>query len=173
MDNTTLVISLICMLICALPFFFVIRARSKRRKELVAELQKAAEKKDSSLTHVEIQGDLAVALDAKNGHFYFINPESGKSKVAAIDLLEYKSCQVIKKYETERERHLLSVLLQFTPLGSSGKTRNLTFYDVDVNFQPTGEVHFAEKWSGILNDIMNGMESVVGRLDANIVELVD
>ena len=169
MDKTTLVISIISMMICAVPFLFVVKARNRRKKELLNELKYAAEKHDSDITHYEIHGDIALAMDSKKGYFHFLNPESGKSKVTTLDLIDFTQCAVEKEFDDARSSRLKRVAIRFTGTASGKKDRSLVFYDIETNYQPSGEIQLAEKWAGILNEVMSGSLHIASKLDQKVV----
>jgi hypothetical protein len=173
MDNTTLLITLICVGVCAIPFIAVLQARKKRRTQLFGALKQSADDNDSQLTHYELEGNLAVAIDSKKGFFYFLNLKGEKSEVDVTDLLEYKACQVVKEFYDDSDKTLKRVLLQFEPLSGSKKEKTLVCYDREVNFQASGELQFIEKWSGILQELIKGSETIDSKLDHKVVELID
>jgi hypothetical protein len=173
MDNITLLIVLIFVGLSIIPFVAILRAKGKKTKQLLTILRSAASSSDSNLTHYEVEGNTAVALDNKKGYFFFLNLRENNSKVDVTDLLEFQKCNCVKEYHNNADQNIHLIALEFVPLYASRAIKRLVFFDSSVNYQPSGELHFAEKWSRILQGLIDGAEPIETKLDHKVVELID
>jgi hypothetical protein len=158
MDVETIVIAVISLLICGLPFWFMIRNRKKNESKMISDLAALSGKKQLKLTKYELTANLIIGLDDLENTLYFLNKTKNGAKSKVIDLTNYDDCEVIRADRSENEhsaKQIQSLVLRFLPKHNQSELINLPIYDADESGALSGELQLANEWCQCLKVKIN------------------
>src|SRR5690606_20562470 len=157
MDIEVAVVSALMIGICALPFILIVRAKNKRKKLLVNELNIEANKVNCVITEYEIWRESVIGLDT-NRNILFAN-DAGKN-VQHFDLKEYRSVNQLKtSYRVHEHGESRSVIERIeivldTDAGRGKSSGKILIFDAEETPLIEQEIEIAEKWEKKLREIV-------------------
>ncbi|GEQ85808.1 hypothetical protein ULMS_13160 [Patiriisocius marinistellae] len=149
METGMIVIFIILLLVCTLPFILITRNTKKREKQLKAALIAKISKNNGALLEFEINNNAIIGLDNKNQLYYYSNTQE-QEHLQSINLNDVKSCKVVK--DTKRvksgksEYELAQRIALIFSFQRDGITEKFEIYNNDDSSQLDGEIALAEKW---------------------------
>lgn len=159
-DPVTLIMS--CLLMCAfsVPFIYNGQKNKKIEKKLLINLNQLASQQGAKPTEIETwRFRYAMGLDLKENVLVYLRQDS-ESLSYSLNLAEYKSVQLIKKFQEANGKELTTKLpeylgLQLNPKKASSEPVALEIFDAEMYSDLFGETVLAEKWVAILNKQLN------------------
>lgn len=153
MDSGTLIVGVIILAACILPFVLMVRSRKKKEKQLLLKLTGIANNHNFKISMHELFEEFAIGLDEKANQLFFLRKTKENETVQHINLEEVKDCKVVKTGHSDNNYNTIDKLeLQFSFLEKKKQDEFLVFYNSEENTQLSGEILTIEKWVKILND---------------------
>lgn len=158
LDWGTAIIGFAALVICAIPFVFDYRSRSKKTKHLKLSLTKLAEQHNCEVNQYEYCGNFILGIDEnRNSLFFFKQPKTEEGISQYINLEEIQKCEVVKKTknvktDTENLTIVERVEMSFIPSNKNKVEQKIELFDKEKNMQLNGELQFVDKWSKQIND---------------------
>lgn len=155
MDIELIIIGAILIAICVSPFAYGIYAAKKKNRNMVRILQEIAGKNGHRITRYDHTFRVAIGMDDLAGRIYFYKSEGSYGLQEYVDLDTIESCRVLKEFSGNNgstQGNIQKLLLNLNLQTSSPKTKSFIFYDTDKDWQLSGEVALADKWSSIINN---------------------
>ncbi len=144
MDSGIIIIGIITLLVCILPFIFMARSRKIKTTQMLNALNNLAKEKDCKITTHEFCGDLLVGIDEHNPYFFLHKKTLNSTVNQVVNLSEIKSCEIVN---TKYNRDIVQKLeLKFTSENNKQAEIFVEFYNHAENFQLSGEIQLIEKW---------------------------
>lgn len=160
MDNATLTIGIICVVLFALPFVLDYRSRRKKKARLLGAIKDAAARQQRTLGYADTSNGIAMGLDQGMNALYFYNAQEAGATVQHVDLSAVRSCQALRDGRaakaTEADGMPVSVELSFTPKDNGKGETRLVLYRSAYGTTLDGEVLFADTWARMINDRLKG-----------------
>lgn len=160
MDNGTIIIGIVIIAICVVPFIWMTRARVSREKRLFAELSKFASGFQGTVTRHEFGRGFAIGVDENQQAVFFLQKQKdAENLLTYVNLKEMQGCRVINT--TRNVKHADGVYtttekleLGFTPMDKNQPVVTLEFYNEADKMQLANELQLVEQWSKIINGMM-------------------
>lgn len=153
MDTGTLIVGVIILAACILPFVLMVSSRKKKEKQLLLSLTGIANNHNFKISMHELFEEFAIGLDEKANQLFFLRKTPENEIAQHINLEEVKACKVVKTGHSEDNFNTIDKLeLQFSFLEKKNQDEFLVFYNSEENTQLSGEILTIEKWVKILND---------------------
>lgn len=150
MKTESIIIGVLSILICALPFIVQFRTRRKREKSLFLSLQKISNQNGGKITEYEFCGDFVIGFDEKSKFIFFYKLKNGQEVSEFVDLSVIQSC-----YDIKNKRQIMEqIFLCFTFKNKSQDDTRLELYDAEANLQLSGEFQFVDKWVNKINEVL-------------------
>lgn len=150
MDTSTIIIGLIMVALCALPFILSNTNRKSSDQTIKKAIFELAHKNNTSILQNDFWFKTAIGINTANHQLFFYRKAKNLETSEIIDLTNYKKCSVIKLNDNSNHIDVLQLVL--TPISSKNKEIILDFYNSEFNPQLNGEVQLIEKWSKIINE---------------------
>ncbi|UMB55128.1 hypothetical protein MKD41_06535 [Lutibacter sp. A64] len=156
MDFGTILIGLVCIALCAMPFVLTTRGRKKREKALVMSLKNLAKNENSEITQYETCGNYAIGVDEVNKIVFFQLKSKEINKYEIVKLDTIKKCRIsnISSVVSGGEKIIEKLNLHLTPITKSKEDTILEFYNADLSFQLSGELQSIQEWNSLINKIL-------------------
>ncbi|AUC21995.1 hypothetical protein BTO15_07730 [Polaribacter sejongensis] len=160
MDLGTIIIGVICIALCALPFVLTNRNKKNKEKEILNSLKEFAKQHDSEITEHEISECYAIGLDKTKHAISFLQKTKDQVNLQFIDLSTIKNSEInnISKSIGKNETTLDKLNLKLNVIGKNKPSIVLEFYNSDINFQPGNEFDSIEKWNKIINSLLQNQQ---------------
>lgn len=159
MDTGTIIVSIVIIAICILPFVFIGRGRKKREKAQYKSLVDFATTLGGNITAHEFIGDAILGLDETGMSVFF-----GKSKLQPEDyihlnLAEYSHCKVNTVSHSSKTREgqttvIEKIELNFIPLLKQQPVASLEMYNTEESSFLSNELLLSESWGTRINTLM-------------------
>lgn len=144
MDLGIAIIGLICVAICAMPFVLISRSRKKRERKLIESIKELAKQHNNEITQYEVCGDYVIGIDEpKNILFFQLNAQE-ETKQQVVDLSIIDNCNISRK--NSKNQRIERLDLELIQTDNNKPKIVLEFYNVDLNYQPSGELESIQKW---------------------------
>ena len=150
MDTSTIIIGLIMVALCALPFILSSTNRKSSEQTIKKAIFELAQKNNTSILQNDFWYKTAIGINTTNYQLFFYRKTKDLETSEIIDLSNYKKCSVIKLNDNSNHIDVLQLVL--APNTTKNKEVILDFYNSEYNPQLNGEVQLIEKWSKIINE---------------------
>ena len=147
MDITTIIIGVVIVALCALPFWLSGYTRKRREKKLTDTLNEMARQKSTTICSSEICGNNAIGIDGSGCWLFYARSKGGLHE--CVDLENVRTCGIIDKPDT--------IGLNFTADGKPDVY--LEFYNSNVEATSDDESRLATRWHKIVADRLTAMRS--------------
>ncbi|WP_067148049.1 hypothetical protein [Pseudotamlana agarivorans] len=148
MDLGTIIISIVCIALCAMPFALISRNRKNKVKQLLNSIKELAKQQHSDISQYEVLDYCIIGIDQTKNLIFFQKNVKDETEQLCVDLSNIKDCHISKKTSGNNTLERLDLVL--LPTNNSTKQVNLEFYNLDLNYQLSGELESIEKWSLII-----------------------
>lgn len=148
MDLGTAIIGTICVVACAMPFVLTNRSRKKREKQLLESIKALAKQQNNELTQHEVCGNYAIGIDETKNFLFFHLDNKEEAKQQVVDLTAIDNCSIKKTNSSNKTIERLD--LELTRTDKIKPKIVLEYYNVDLNYQPSGELESIEKWNELI-----------------------
>ena len=142
--------------ICAMPFVVTSRSRKSKEKKMMASLNDVANKNNCTISEHEIFGHYAIGVDQEKKFVFFISKSGEDLNQQYVDLSTIKTCEIanIGKSYARKEKITERLLLNLFPKNNNEPDTVFEFYDVEVNFQLSGEFQSIQKWNSVIKNLL-------------------
>lgn len=149
-------IGLASVALCAMPFVLTNRNRKIKEKKMMSSLNDIATTHHCKLTEYEIFGHYAIGLDTEKKFVFFISKNGEELHEQYADLATIKTTEIanIGKSFARKEKITERLLLQLFPKNTNAPDVVFEFYDVEVNYQLSGEFQSIEKWNKTIKNLL-------------------
>lgn len=161
MDSGTLIIGIISIIGCVLPFVLLSRSKKKKEKQLLHLLTNIAERFNCKITRHEFYGELAIGLDESANFLFFLKDVKDMEAARHINLAEIQHCKIVNTGRTINNKEgsyqaIDRLDLSFVPFDKNKPNILLEFYNAEISLQLGGELRLIEKWEKIVNERLKG-----------------
>jgi len=156
MDLGTIIIGVICIVLCALPFVLTNKNKKNKEKEVLNSLKDFARQHNSEIREHEIGECYGIGLDTAKNTISFLQKTKEDVKLQFIDLNTVKNSEInnLSKSIGRNETTLDKLHLKLNVMGKNKSSIVLEFYNSDINFQPGTEFDSIEKWNKTINSLL-------------------
>lgn len=158
MDSQTIVISLLIIIICIMPFALMSINNRKKEKRMLQNLIDIAAKKNRKISLHELWNNCIIGMDTTNATVFYTRNIKDNEVSNQIDLAEVEKCRVINSSRMLSNQHGNSTIIDKLELGFIFQDKNknevvLEFYDATYDSLILNtELQFVEKWCKIFNN---------------------
>ena len=150
MKTESIIIGILAILICALPFIIQFRTRRKKEKNLFQSILKISNQNGCKITEHEFCGDFIIGFDEVRKFIFFFKLKNGQEVSQFVDLSKIQSCYDIKNKHQIMEH----IFLCFTYKNRNQNDTKFELYDAEVNLQLSGEFQLVDKWVNKVNEVL-------------------
>tara|TARA_R110002051_G_scaffold91370_2_gene160701 strand:- start:20849 stop:21328 length:480 start_codon:yes stop_codon:yes gene_type:complete len=156
MELGIVAIGLASVALCAMPFVVTNRSRKTKEKQMKSSLNDIANKHNCQINEYEIFGHYAIGVDANKKFVFFISKSGEVLNQQYADLSSIKTSEIanIGKSYARKEKITERLLLNLFPKKTNESDTVFEFYDVEVNYQLSGEFQSIEKWNRTINYLL-------------------
>ena len=160
MDQKTILIGALILLVCLLPITLLkLKVVIAKRKKLKL-LNNLAEENNTSLMDYEYWNDSAIALSEKGKLLFVIRSLAENEKARAINLSLFDKCRVINdnsRSPYKEGNFKVSDGIDLELSGRNNLTERINIYNTEKDGDLlTDELSLAEKWNRIINGSIIG-----------------
>jgi hypothetical protein len=156
MDLGTLIIGIICVVLCALPFILTNGNKKKKEKQLLLLLNNLTTKYKSTNTIHETFGYFAIGLDSNKKSVSYVLEQKEVVRQEFIALADILSCEVLNTSRNTKNGKIIDHLhLKLFTKDKKKPAILLEFYNSHINYQLNDELDAVEKWNTLINDLLN------------------
>ena len=159
MDLGTIIIGVIIIAICTLPFVYMHYNRVKKENKTLQTLKELAKQHNCEISQHEFCGDFVLGIDKIRNFVFFLKQKDDGAMAQFVDLAEVQMCQTLKKIRTiQAEYETVTVIerieLSFFPNQKNQSETKLELYDDHITIRQSGELQFADQWSKEINECL-------------------
>jgi len=156
MNLGTIIIGIVCIVLCALPFVLTSRNKKKKEKQLLNALSDFAKQNNSEITKHEVNQYFAIGLDESKNTISFLRKTRDNNKFLFVDLTSIKKCEInnISKSLNNNEKTIDKLNLNLSTFNKKEPNITLEFFNADLSFQLANEYDSIENWNTIINKIL-------------------
>ena len=160
MDSATLIIAVISIVICSLPFVIGRNNRKKREGALLSEIKTLSSNKSIQLNKYELLSNFIIGLDEKINILCFLRKKETGNHFLEVDLSNYTKIEVQQSNHQEGENNntrivIDQLVLKFLSKSSSDKIVLIELYNRTETQNLSGEFQLAQEWAQFLNNRIN------------------
>ncbi len=146
MDLTTLIIGVVTLALCAMPFVLASLSSKRRTKRLVGKVDQMAAEKSCTIGQYEILGEAIIGMDTERKYLFFA--KTGESGIrSSIALAEISRC-VIDNQQSNGSFSTSTIGLKFTTL--AGNHEYFEFFNSATDGSYDGLEQLLLKWKNII-----------------------
>ncbi|RED92221.1 hypothetical protein [Marinoscillum furvescens] len=165
MDIGTIVIGLITVALCIIPFFLMRKSKQLNEQNLINGLQALADSYHCELAAKEVSMDFVIGISASNNYVFYYKYRNGKMQEEAIPLDAIDRCEVMTRRRTikagkKRETVYEKLELAFIPQHAQTPPTRVTFFDADEQIQPNGQLKLIRDWEARINEVLKARKLV-------------
>lgn len=157
MDSATILIAVISIVICGLPFVISRYNRKKTEGALLSEIKTLSSNKAIQLSKYELLSNFIIGLDEKANVLYFLRKKETGNHFLEVDLAKYTKVEVQQNNHQESENNntrtvIDQLVLKFHPKSSPDKIVLVELYSHIEAQNLSGEIQLAQEWALFLNN---------------------
>ncbi|SFS33154.1 hypothetical protein [Lutibacter maritimus] len=153
MDSSTLIIGLVMVALCTLPFILSGNSRTKNEQKIKNAFFELATKNNTTILQNDIWYKSAIGINTTSNELFFYRKIKDTETSEIIQLSDYQKCKIMKLNDSSNHIELLQLVL--TSSSSNKPEIVLEFYNAELNPQLNKEVQLIEKWSKLINDTIH------------------
>ncbi|WP_438711505.1 hypothetical protein ACSTS3_01960 [Aquimarina muelleri] len=158
METGMIVILIILIVICTLPFILINGSTKKKEKQLKKALEISITEDNGILTDYVINYNFALGLDSNAKQIYYYKKTLEAEYLQKINLKNIATCEIKKDTKQIRNGKLNYERIQSIALVFTFKKNNLIdqfkVYDYDDSPQLSGELALADTWKKKVIDLL-------------------
>jgi hypothetical protein len=156
MDTSSIIIGVVTLIICAIPFILVSRGNKKRHTEHLKLLSNWISENKLTLDKIETHSDFILGLDSKEKTFVFFKA-SENNRVEKIRLNNISKVNLVKETVVLNDNNginsrIKNVLLEFSLKSPSVQSIQFELFNIEKNHQLSGEIQLGQEWVKYLNN---------------------
>ena len=158
MDSGTIIIAILFILVCSIPFIIMGRNSKKREKQFLRTLVEIARKNNSKLSDHDFLTHAAIGIDDGANMIFFVKKVNNIETHQLVTLHEIQKCNLITAARNANNEDGFFKIIEKLELAFEHRDKRkadtiLEFYNADYSSPTlTGELQLAEKWRKIIND---------------------
>jgi hypothetical protein len=155
MDLETVIIAVVSLLICGLPFWLMIRNRKKNERKLISELAAHSGISQLKLSKYELSANLIIGLDDHGSKLYFLNRTKNGDQFHVLELNNFEDCEIVRVDQVENDllpKHIQSLAIRFLPKNKQHELIVLQLYHVNETGLLNGELQIVNEWTALLKE---------------------
>lgn len=155
MDLGTIIIGIVLIALCSLPFFYM----RKNDKENLKILRALAKGQSCEISVYEISGNLIIGMDETKKILFFIKKIQNSEIVQTVDLNTISGCEIIKSGKSINSKNssysvIEKLTLQFHNKVKGKEEQNIDFFDSEENVHLSGELQTIQNWEKQINELI-------------------
>jgi hypothetical protein len=153
MDLETIIIAVVSILICCLPFWLMIRNRKKNEKRMICELAAQIGKTNLRLSKFDLTPSFLIGVAEQDNELYFLRKSTKGDQFISINLNEYQACELIKVENTESAitfKTIQAISLRLIPVEKHREVLLISLYNAEETGALAGELQLSIDWSQYL-----------------------
>ncbi len=147
MDREIIIVTIVLMTICILPFYLMSRKNIRKKKHALEKLQGFAAKNACNITHKDLWSGSAIAIDPSNKLLLYSTNGADSDAYRIFGLVGLRDCAVIKSENAGGAIKKLGLLLSF----SNSPDLDIEFYNENRQMALNHELELANKWKDIIS----------------------
>lgn len=157
MDLQSLIIGVITIALCFLPYVYFSNKNKKRDQQFFQLLLDKAKQLNCNLTNHEVTGNIIIGLDDEKKELFFLKRTRNYERLQHLNLSEMRSARLnnVSRMVGERDskqKVIDKLQLIFTPNDSAKRDITFEFYNSDETLVMNDELKLIETWSKIVTD---------------------
>jgi len=158
MDSGTIIIAILFILICSIPFVIMGRNSKKREKQFLRTLLEIAGKNNGKLSNHDFLTHAAIGIDDDAKMIFFVKKANNMETHQLVTLHEIQKCNMITATRNGSNEDGLFKIIEKLELAFEHRDKRkantvLEFYNADYSSPTlTGELQLIEKWCKMIND---------------------
>ncbi|MGJ8666616.1 MAG: hypothetical protein ACSHW7_09640 [Patiriisocius sp.] len=176
METGMIVIAIILVLVCTMPFILIKSNTKKRERQLKKALVNAISKDNGTLSDYVINYNSAIGIDSSNNQIYYYSKAEDSERLQKVNLNDVKFCDVekvtkrIKSGKSEYES-IQRIALVFTSQNNA-ILDSFEFYNNDDGSLLTEEIALAETWKKKVNEYLQNHRTTSNTYNVSATTLV-
>lgn len=154
MDITTILLTVIILILCALPLVIMLKNKSKKEKSFKEAISALAAKSNNKIERYDRWNNNIIGIDQLNHKLFFISKKHDKEVHKVIDLSDIAQSSLVKTHHNVRNENasVIKKLELYLILKDKSKPDVvLEFYNAEHDsLTIREEFQLAEKWSAIV-----------------------
>lgn len=157
MDSATIIIAVISIVICSIPFVISRYYRKKTEGALLSEIKTLSSNKAIQLSKYELLSNFIIGLDEKANVLCFLRKKETGNHFLEVDLAKYTKVEVQQNNHQESENNntrtvIDQLVLKFHPKSSPDNIVLIELYSQKEAQNLSGEIRLAQEWAQFLNN---------------------
>lgn len=149
MDLGALMVGIVLILICSIPFVWISRNKRMKAQKLTQKLSALAQQHDSDIAQYDLWNNTAIGIDSTGSKVFFTRQINQEEHSEVVNLALVQKCSILNTSKTSKIDKLDLVL---KPKNNGSADITLEFYNVaQDNPILNGQLQLIEKWFTILN----------------------
>jgi hypothetical protein len=149
MDSTSLIIGIILLIVCVLPFILFSVNNSKKRKKRIQNLIQKAKENNATIQEKDDWNQSIIGIDKTNKMLFFSKKSEEFDKFISINISELLKSRIERTENKNKVLEKLELELTF----ASRPTIVLEFFNKDETRILLNEIEIIQKWQTLLNKI--------------------
>jgi hypothetical protein len=149
MDSTSLIIGIILLIVCVLPFILFSVNNSKKRKKRIQNLIQKAKENNATIQEKDDWNQSIIGIDKTNKMLFFSKKSEEFDKFISINISELLKSRIERTENKNKVLEKLELELTF----ASKPTVVLEFFNKDETRILLNEIEIIQKWQTLLNKI--------------------
>ena len=159
MDVISAIVGVAILVLCALPFILMSRARNKNNIRLIEKLKSLAAEYEGAISTFEVGSVFAIGLDEVSRRVYLVRNLDGSVEYESISLAPFQACEIVQDthlYENNGESITVidKINLMFTGGKNNPQSAVLNLFDADRTIELQGELQLARSWRSKINELL-------------------
>lgn len=157
MNSATLIIAVISIVICSLPFVIGRNNRKKRERALLSEMKKHSYHTALNISKYELFSNCIIGLDEKANVLCFLRKREAGDHFLEVEVANYAKVEVEQRSHEEGENYTKQTVidelsLTFHPKTNANIIARIELYNRKEKQMLSGEFQLAQEWALFLNN---------------------
>ncbi|MBD1396461.1 hypothetical protein H9Q13_04735 [Pontibacter sp. JH31] len=156
MDLQTIIIGVLALAVFIVPVYLIQRKQKKQSNMVLDRMLSFCEERQMQLTKLDFWNEVfAIGIDEAVGKVVYFNMQDVVARQVIVDLADVKCCELVKdSRKVNGDLIIDQIVLRFHFTGPKRQSQELEFYNREQNMMLSNELHFANKWMGIVNSAL-------------------
>ena len=149
MDQSSLIIGIVLLIVCVLPFILFSLNNTKKRKNRIQNLIQKAKENNATIQEKDDWNQSIIGIDKTNKLLFFSKKSEEFDKFISINISELQKCQIERTENNQKVLEKLELELSF----ATKPTIVLEFFNKDETRLLVNEIELIQKWQKLLSKI--------------------
>ena len=155
MEPGVIIIGVISLVACILPFVLMNSNRKKIEQQHLQSLAGVAALYQCNVTEYEFCAGAVIGLDAQNGYVFFYRRIHDKELAQGVRLSGIQTCKMVKSGRNLAEYPTIDTIeLRFISAVKTDPDVVLELFNIRDSLQLAGELSWAERWEKKINALL-------------------